>query len=111
MRAATTFSIHEALALDPTHPLIPFAFAGIEMRKSDAELPNSARAVWLIADGSKRLPDDTSADDLRLAARYVAFVARTIPETKAIALALLDRAAKLTSENDETKALRAELVK
>ena len=53
----------------------------------------------------KRLPADTSAAALRLAARFVAKVAESLPEQKPVALSLLDRAAKLGSEDEETKAL------
>ena len=57
----------------------------------------------------KRLPADTSAADLRLAAHLVAQVAETLPKQKATARALLDRAAKISPETDETKQLRVRL--
>ena len=102
-------TIHEALAVDPLHPLLPFALAFLETRTTDTEPANPDRTAWLIDYGMKRLPADTSAADLRLAARCVAKVAESLPAQKPAALALLDRAAKLAPEDDETRKLRESL--
>lgn len=95
----------EALSVDPGHPLIPFAFAAVEIE----EMSNPLRAKWLIAYGIEHLPRSISADDLRLAARLVAKVVNELPEHKAVARSLLDRAAILSSEDEETQMLRDEL--
>lgn len=102
-------NIQEAAELDPGHPLLPFAHALREAVKTDTQPANPIRAAWLIDYGMKRLPADTTAPDLRLAAQLIAAVAKTLPEQKPTALTLLERAAKLAPEDDETKALRESL--
>ena len=102
-------TLREALAIDPTHPLLPFAYADVEADKTRDQPANPVRAAWLIAYGMKHLPTDASAADLRLAARYVALMVRILPAQKGNALELLDRAAKLAREDNETKKLRDSL--
>jgi WD40 repeat protein len=101
--------IREAAACDPNHPVLPFAHALIEVRETLSQPANPIRTAWLCDYGMKHFPADTSAADLRLATRLVAEVAKTIPEQKATALLLLDRAAKLAPEDEDTKALRERL--
>ena len=101
--------VREAAVCDPGNPLLPFAYASIEAGKNNGQPANPTRATWLCEYGLKHVPADTNAADLRLAARFVSIVAATVPEQKANALLLLDRAAKLAPEDDETKALRERL--
>jgi hypothetical protein len=109
LRTTHRDSIRETAEIDPAHPLIPFGYARIASEDYAGVAPNPARAAWLIAYGMKRLPADMNAADLRLAARLVAFAAKLMPGKKATALSLLDRAAKFAPEDEDTKALRAEL--
>ncbi|MBP7948198.1 MAG: hypothetical protein KA004_00990 [Verrucomicrobiales bacterium] len=102
-------AIREALLLDPAHPLLPFACAHIETADPVLAGRNPKRAVWLIARGRQQLPPAVSAPDLRLAAQLVAEVAKTVPEQKAAALDLLDRAAALSAEDESSAKLRVQL--
>ncbi len=105
-------NIREAASIAPSHPILPFAHAVIEAQKRyEVEPANPARAAWLVDYGMKHLPADTNAADLTLAAKLVAKVAESIPEQRATALLLLDRARDKEPETDETKALREKLNK
>ncbi|HWB03898.1 MAG TPA: protein kinase [Verrucomicrobiales bacterium] len=101
--------IQKALEIDPGHPVLPLAFARIEAEKTTAHPSGPVRAAWLINYGMKRLPTETSAADLRLAARMVGRVAKTLPDQKTVAVALLDRAEKLEPGDTATQALRKSL--
>ena len=111
-------NIREAMSLDPGHPLLPFSFSLVEL-KEDKELeqpPNLPRAAWLIAYGLQHLPADTSAREFRLAAQLVAKAAVNFPMAeqpthRKTARELLDRAAQLTPEDDQSKDLRESLKK
>jgi hypothetical protein len=102
-------NIREALGADPATPLLPFAHATIEAVENDGQPDNPIRAEWLVDYGMKRLPADLTAEELRIAARLIAKVAKTLPEQKQHAIALLDRALSLAPEDDETKQLRDSL--
>ena len=102
-------NIREALGAAPANLLLPFAHATIEAVENDGQPANPIRAAWLVDYGMKRLPADLTAAELRIAARLIAKVTETLPEQKPTALTLLDRAAKLSPEDDETKALRESL--
>ncbi len=104
-------SILEAAAVDPGHPLLPFAHAALESRQIENQPANPIRAAWLVGYGMKSLPADTTPADLRLAAKLVAKVAESLPEHAKTALALLDRAKATEPEDEETQELRKELEK
>lgn len=102
-------AIREAAGADPGHPLLPFAYAAVGFENDMHETPNPVRVAWLIERGLKGLSSETSAADLRVAARFVAKVVKHLPEHKATAIDLLDRAANLVAEDEEIKKLRESL--
>ena len=99
----------EVAANDPAHPVLPFAFATVECDTFGNQPANPVRAAWLCDYGIKHLPADAGTAELRLAARFVARVAATIPGQKTNVLLLLDRAAKLAPEDEASTALRDQL--
>jgi hypothetical protein len=57
----------------------------------------------------KHLPANTPPEELRLSARYLAKVSAVLFSQKGNAITLLDRAAKLSPEDDESRQLREKL--
>ncbi len=100
----------EVYQTDPTYAVVPFAISLGEVQNSKEFERNPTRAAWLIDDGLKRLPANTAALDLRIAAHLIAKVAEILPEQKPKALDLLNRALKLDPNEDEgMKKLRESL--
>jgi hypothetical protein len=100
-------NIQQAAGVDPGNPLLPFAYATIDIGEDPKNSRNLVQAAWLCDYGVNRLPADLTAADLRHAAALVGTVAESLPDQKKTGRTLLDRAAKLEPEDEETKKLRA----
>ena len=107
-------SIREAVRMDPANPLLPFACAVVEISDDGgissydpfSHHRNPIRASWLIEYGMKRLPAESSAADLRLAAKLIATTLKKLPGQKQTAISLLNRARDKEPEDDASMKLR-----